>query len=264
MRRTLFALPCALAYLFASGCTSCGGVALKDMPAQSAQTICGKTYECCTQTEIPEGSSFGPDQATCGTNVQGYWQVKATTFKDEEQRGRLVYHPDRMAECLERWRTVACHELKSEATSNFPACDAYVQPKVPVGQSCRINESCINGHCQGATAEADGICRAYVPEGSSCASAPCGQGLYCESSSKQCRRMKSDGMSCNSNGECATGGCNGRNADGGTTPGLCGLKGGEGTVCFVTSGCSATGGGPLVAGCLLLLAAALLRARRPR
>lgn len=76
---------------------------------------------------------------------------------------------------------------------------------------------------------------------------------YCDGS-KTCIKPRADGTSCNGNFECSTGGCNDKNPDGGV--GTCGLKGGAGTTCFVTQGCSV--GGP---GMLGLLALVLLRRR---
>jgi len=234
------------------GCASSVGV--DDMPARAATAICGKVYECCQPAEVPSGHSFAPDLATCQTNFRTSLEGTVKGLKAEEARGRLTYHGDRLAECLERWKSATCGSLKSDTTSAFPPCDAYVEPRVAIGLSCRMNESCIGGQCSGQSEEADGLCVAFVAESQSCDTAPCGRGLYCDGA-KVCRALKGEGAACNFNFECASGGCNGRPADGGTGTGTCGPKGGAGTTCFVASGCAA--GGPELAavGAVLLLLA---------
>lgn len=252
-------LACAVLGGMFAGCGGCGGgsIAIDQMPAETSGAICTKVYECCTAQEIPSGSSFGPDQATCMTTLEGNLDGRVFAIKAEEGRGRLTYHGDRLAECLDRWRTSTCQALKSTSTSTFPPCEDYVQPKVAAGMNCRIDESCIGGRCRGQTLEADGVCAAFVAEGESCASAPCGVGLYCDTANF-CRRSKGDGAACNSNGECGSGGCNNRPDGGGA--GTCGPKGGTGTTCFVTTGCS-VGVGPLAVAAAALVLVALWRRR---
>src|SRR5262249_45532196 len=88
---------------------------------------------------------------------------------------------------------------------------------------------------------------AKVGEGSACSNADCVQGTYCRAGDSTCQNLKADGQACASNGECSTGGCNGRNPDGGMpNMGTCGEKGGPGTTCYATNGCSMAGGAPLI------------------
>lgn len=243
-----------------AGCANSIGV--DDMPAKVAATVCTKVYDCCQAAELPSGSAFAPDEATCETTLKTNLSGKVNGLKAEEDRGRLTYHGDRLAECLARWQGATCETLKSNATSSFPPCDDYVQPRVEAGLNCRLDESCIGGHCSGQSLDADGVCVGFVAEGRSCAAAPCGLGLYCDSS-KVCQAVKPEGSACNSNGECASGGCNGRPTDGGSGPGTCGPKGGTGTTCFATTGCTASGA-QLSAMSAVLLLLALVWPRRRR
>jgi hypothetical protein len=103
------------------------------------------------------------------------------------------------------------------------------------------------------------VCRAFLADGDRCDDGgTCGMNLYCDPGAKACHAQKADGTVCNANYECTTGGCNGRDAG---IPGSCGQKGGPGTMCYATVGCSSSGalGGAAIGLCGAL---ALLGRRR--
>ncbi len=237
---------------FFTACGGCGGVALDELPTRAASGICSKVYECCTAAEVQDAGSVGPDRTACEATQKASYEARRNLISSEQTKGRLVYHPEIAAQCVAELAAKKCQEMKSNATSGITACDTYLEPKVALGGACVMSESCVGGHCSGASLTADGVCKAFAQEGASCANDLCAAGLYCDGT--KCAKPKADGTTCSVNFECATGGCNGRNPDAGT-PGTCGLKGGPGSTCFVTSGCSSTGGG---SGGLVTLGLALL------
>ena len=164
-----------------AGLSLCAGVAVvkystpapaekateKLTPAETAKTVCKKIYECCNQGEVAGNSLYGPDESGCQTKVTQALdqtaQVKAGVSK-----GRLVYNSDRVMECLTQYKSQTCEQLKSTATTSTPACDAYLDPKVPVGGACGFDKECIGGSCVGEGIGTDGVCAAYVAENAGC------------------------------------------------------------------------------------------------
>ncbi len=233
----------------ASGC-SCG-VSRDNFPERAAQTVCSKLYGCCTADEVKDNPTYGPDREACERNVRKSFDQTAS-IKESEQKKRLTFHEDRAEECLTQYEALSCEQLKSNATTVTPACDAYLEPMVKTGEACAFDSECIAGSCEGESEEGEGTCQPFIAENGSCSDGGvCGSGLVCGGGT--CVRTKPDGEPCNTNRECATGGCNGRDPDAGV-PGTCGPKGGEGTACYATTGCSSTSGGaaPLAFAVVLL------------
>ena len=244
-----------------AACGKSSEVAIDDFGAEASAVVCDKVYQCCQAMELVEHMDHSGGREACGGKngkSLGFW---AAVMKQERERGRLDYDPEQARRCLDAFAAAGCQDHKRNAA--LAGCDQFIAARTPPGQSCRASESCQNGACVGATADREGTCRAFVGEGESCATDPCGKGLYCEPGVKTCQRPRPDGARCNLHGECQSAGCNGRNADAGT-PGTCGLKGGEQTSCFVTTGCSfgGRGGGGGVA--VLLLGLVLVRIARRR
>jgi MYXO-CTERM domain-containing protein len=250
-------------FLGAGGCGKSDEVSLKEFGEQASQTTCDKVYECCSasDSELAMHMNYSGGREECGRKSResmGFW---AAIIGKEQERGRLSYDPKLARRCLDAFAAASCETHKGNAA--LDACDTFITPKTPPGSPCNAGESCMGGGCVGLSAEKEGVCRAYVAEGGSCAESPCGKGLFCEPGSKTCKPRKSAGASCNLNGECQSEGCNGRNPDAGTA-GTCGAKGGEQTRCFVTSGCSYGGSTSAGAGALLLALLALVAVRRRR
>src|SRR6185295_2416044 len=88
----------AIGCLVIAGCES--GISLDDLPAKTAQAYCSKVYECCTPTDLPDASSFGPAHATCVTNVTQSQTNLRNQIEAAEKANRVVYHGDRLAQCL--------------------------------------------------------------------------------------------------------------------------------------------------------------------
>ena len=232
------------------------GVVVEDFPGRAAKAYCAQVYACCSATETADAGALSPTQLICTSNLTGQLDLKTGLLKSEQGKGRLMYHPDLAATCVQKLAALKCQDLKATATATPAECTIYVEPKVALGAACALSESCVGSWCSGGTATQDGTCTAFIAEGQSCISGQCTSGTYCDGT-RTCVKLKADGVPCTTNLECATGGCNDKNPDGGV--GTCGVRGGAGTTCFVTQGCSVTGPGFFTGLGLALLA---LRRRR--
>lgn len=242
------------------------GVALGQFGAQASQSICDKVYECCgaSDTELAAHMNYGGGRAACGTKTKdsmGFW---AAIIENEQLKGRLSYDPALARRCLDSFGAASCEAHKRNEP--LAGCETFITPKTSPGMLCGASESCIGGACVDQGDNSEGVCQAFATVGQSCAEAPCGKDSFCDGS-KICRPRLASGETCHTHASCQSQGCNGRNPDAGT-PGSCGMKGGEGTRCFVTTGCSyggaASGGvGPVLLGLVGLGWAFGRRRRRP-
>jgi MYXO-CTERM domain-containing protein len=230
---------------------------------EAARVICDKTYGCCTAPELMQHMDYSGGRAACGDKTKASLDFWAAVIEQERAKGRLNYDPGLARTCFDSYAGATCEQHKRNPV--LLGCDHFVVPKVAPGSPCRASESCVGGSCKGVTPEADGVCVVLATEGGSCASATCAKGTFCNGS-KICQRPKPDGETCGLHSECQSAGCNGRNPDAGT-PGTCGPKGGEGTTCYVTTGCTYAQGGTRPSGALamvVMLAALVIRRRRTR
>jgi uncharacterized protein (TIGR03382 family) len=252
---------CAAIILALACSCSAPSVTIDDMPAKASKTLCTQMFSCCMADELKDNQQWGPDPLGCEVKLKTMFDAQKNAATAGETKMRVTYNGTKMAECLSAYEKLTCAELKKNADANIAACETAFEPKVAVGGACAQDFECVSGSCRGATPNADGMCQAKAGEGSSCTDADCVKGTYCQTgaASSTCRNRKADGESCVSNGECSTGGCNGRNPDGGMpNTGTCGEKGGPGTTCYATTGCSMAGGVPVI----LLALAGLMRRRR--
>jgi hypothetical protein len=186
--------------------------------------------------------NFGPDQATCETSIRNHFTGRRTAFVNGEEAERLEYQPDQVQECITAYKALTCDQLKSRATDTPEACNEFALPKVALNNACNDTAECVDSSCEGPSGAR--TCQPFLGQDANCSDGgTCATGLYCQlGSPSSCKPLRADGTACNANYECATGGCNGKDAG---TPGTCGLKGGPGTTCYATSGCSASGASPL-------------------
>jgi hypothetical protein len=232
------ALWSSIVIALAAGCDSNPNeVALAQFGQRSADTVCDKVYQCCslTDAELTAHMGYGGGRAACGSknrDSMGFW---AAVMAKEQEKGRLAYDPKLAHRCLQAFAAASCDGHKRNVV--LEGCDTFITPKTPAGAPCNASESCIAGSCVDGSADKEGVCQAFATENTSCAERTCAKGLRCEGAGKLCVPARPNGETCQTNVECQSQGCNGRNPDAGT-PGTCGLKGGADTTCFVTTGCS--------------------------
>ena len=259
MNKTFWA---GIVIALAAGCDSTTNeVKLSEFGQRSADTVCDKVYQCCSlsDAELMAHMSYSGGRAACGSknkDQMGFW---AAVIGQEQERGRLTYDPKLAHRCLEAFAATSCDGHKRNVV--LEGCDTFITPKTPAGAPCRASESCIGGSCVDGAADKEGVCQAFATENTSCAERSCAKGLRCDGTSKLCVPQRPNGEACQTNGECQSQGCNGRIPDAGT-PGTCGLKGGEQTQCFVTTGCAFGGGGPTSGLALLVAVLAVVAVRR--
>lgn len=117
--------------------------------------------------------------------------------------GRLVYHADKAAECLQQLRATPCESISEESSSSddLAACEAAFEPKVAAGGDCYMDDECVGGYCtEGASCP--GKCVAYAKENESCVDVSCDSDLdlYCDGT--VCLKQKAAGADCVSRSEC--------------------------------------------------------------
>lgn len=247
--------------VFLAGCGGCGaaGIPVDEMPREVAKAYCTKVFECCMANEAG-AEQYGTDVASCEEKIRPQFETTRSFVKTGQAKERIQYDGQKLSDCVGALKVATCAAMKRNQTSPLTACESsWMIPKVAVGSACGYDRECINGTCDGESLDkGDGTCRAFVAESQDCDAGVCGSGLICDNS-KKCVKTKADGQACNANFECSTGGCNGRDAG---VPGACGEKGGAGTQCFTTQGCSSSGGSAGFAWLLIPAAALLMLLRR--
>lgn len=241
------------------GVAACG-VSVDDFPDRIASTYCERVFACCTQEELADAGTFGTTRDQCRERVRTNYN-HATLFKEEEAKGRLTWHADLASTCVSKVSALSCQDLKVPKTATPAECTQYLEPHVAPGSACATAESCVGGGACANPPDAGTsgpVCVPLAKLGDRCDFSGCEAGLYCAGT---CTTKKTDGAGCANNYECASGGCNDRNPDGGI--GACGLMGGNGTTCFVTKGCSSAGA-DLAGLALLVVLAGLGRRGAPR
>ena len=211
---------------------------VKNYAENLAEAQCAKAYDCCTEAEIEasEQQSYGVNEGDCVDETTDVLNFKEGQIQEGVDEGRLEYKGTVLERCLANYAALSCADLKSKSTALAAECGTFLIPKVDEGGTCKIDEECLSGYCFRANDDDDeGSCQPFAAEGTSCGGAQCGPGYYCGGT---CVPTKADGLACRNNYECATGGCNGYDADTGTE-GTCGPMGGAGTQCFITKGCAA-------------------------
>src|SRR4051812_36894326 len=88
------------------------GVSVENFPKSAAKAYCKQVYACCSAGETADAGAFGPDEASCNTNLATQLDGTTGLLKSEEAKGRLVYHSDTAQACLDKLAALKCQELK--------------------------------------------------------------------------------------------------------------------------------------------------------
>src|SRR5204863_5461894 len=118
---------------------------------EAAKTLCAKYYECCTVAELKDNQGFGPDQAGCETKLKTALDASKNFAQASETKGRLTYHGDKLAACLDAYKKLTCAQLKKSADDMISDCKGFYEPKVAVSAACSQDFDCPSGSCRGAT-----------------------------------------------------------------------------------------------------------------
>lgn len=204
-------------------------VPLSSLAQELAESSCAKMFECCTEAEIMmqfEGIDPPPStEAECATTLAGFLTIGTATWMESVSAGRLAYHDDLAGDCLAVVDALTCDAYAgglTEEPAGAMACDQMLEPLVADGGACSQNLECINGYCEGATSDSDGVCTVLPELGEEC-DFDCAEGLYCEfGSPSTCVAEKADGAECTRDDECEND-CVGADPSMGTA-GTCGTE----------------------------------------
>lgn len=143
----------------ALGCDGGGGVAVDELGADMGALMCGHFAECCTAEEFMEQTLGAEDEAECRTLYSGLFdQLLVPVLEDSIAAGRVVYHPDRMAECLDALAAMSCTEW-NEANADdttFAGCSDPFEGQVADGGDCAQDFDCVSEHCEGNSLDFEG------------------------------------------------------------------------------------------------------------
>lgn len=199
MRTRLMA--CGLAVL----ASTCGGdrdISLDDWPTEFGRAVCAKLYSCCPADRLRDNMQAGPDQKTCESNYAAALARGVSRIKDAQAKGRVAYHGDKAAACLDAFGAVACSSLGGRRPPpEARICVEYIEPLVAPGGACGESAECIMGRCERSGPE-DGVCMARVATGGTCQFVEdCVADDYCDASGV-CQVLKPPGAACVSSDEC--------------------------------------------------------------
>lgn len=187
---------------------SAGGEApytLDDVCERTPPLICETRKSCCE-------SGPGFDEAACLAHA------KAECEKDvaEVRAGRAAFHPERIPECLRKYRAVlqSCtltFELLQKHARDIASCEA-ITGQLDEGEACERTSQCKPATGEGEIVGCDDDTKKckitrIVPEGAPCTIGPglpnlCDEGLYCDADlSSQpftgvCKKKTSLGVAC--------------------------------------------------------------------
>ncbi|HTA21542.1 MAG TPA: hypothetical protein VK989_19755, partial [Polyangia bacterium] len=169
---------------------SAPGISPDDAPAQLAQAICPKAYDCCMANQLMSNTQAGTDEPTCETNTQAAFANQVAGIEASEKSGRSSYDGTKVQACVTYLRAAACADLAmTNHFSGIPACASFIEPKVAVGGACGNDYECIEGWCDktGVPDGGDGACHALGQSGDSCANgAQCAATLSCDATAMTC------------------------------------------------------------------------------
>jgi hypothetical protein len=160
-----------------------GALALADLDAQVRRVLCEKVDACCSPAERLANEVLGPDRRTCERELDGEATLLLGDISASVSQGRVIYHADRMASCLEKIGAATCAEVKMPAgdVSVVELCEEAFEARVPVGGACSDSWDCVGGWCAGDQGGLRDRCVAHQVIGQECDEGPeCASGVCFE------------------------------------------------------------------------------------
>ena len=201
-----------------------GGVSPSELGGAIATASCSKLSSCCTAAEFKDATLGADDVTECKALFTAFGGILGKILDDSIAKGRVIYHADRMADCIAAIDDVSCLEFSRGGLDNIPvdACENPFEPLVASGGECGEDFDCTSGYCSGETTDFDGnitygTCGTAPVAGQPCDHNECAPGAFCDLGTT-CVATKADGASCTSDDQCASDSCNGDN------PGTCGVQ----------------------------------------
>ncbi|HUH02177.1 MAG TPA: hypothetical protein VML75_09280 [Kofleriaceae bacterium] len=211
----------ACAMMMACGDGGGGSVPINQLGSEIGGSLCAQLFACCDSQEIMEELGFFnvTTEAECvnfySSFVGGFLipQIQASV-----DSGRLVYHGDRMADCLDVLSSMSCTEFATSYNQDTPwgGCADPFEGLVANGSACANDNECMSDYCEGDSTDqnnvtTEGTCQPFPTVGAACPDYDCAAGAYCEfgQNGGTCVATSGEGADCGGNDECSSGNCEG-------------------------------------------------------
>lgn len=200
-----------------------GGAVEPDEIGEAIASIeCARLFDCCDADELMSELGFGDidtpeecEQLLAGLS-SGFLEPK---IEAAIASGRLIYHADRMGDCVDAMAALSCAEAAAAQTEDFATftgCEDPFEGQVADGGACADDVECQSGFCRGDSTDfegnvTEGVCDAWPGDGDMCDFGDCADGYYCDfgPNGEMCVAALSAGSECDSDDECETGNCAG-------------------------------------------------------
>lgn len=221
MKRLVYQVSWLSLSLFAAACDGGGGgsVPPDQLGVEMGSAMCAHFAECCTVEEFMDQTLGAENEEECRALYAGFvGGLLVPVLEDSIAAGRVVYHGDRMAGCLDLMRSLSCSDFNELEAADSPwlvGCQDPFEGQVAIGGECANDWDCVSEYCSGESTDFDGnvtfgACANAPSIGQPCDDFECADNAYCESGpTPTCQALLSDGSACSSGDDCASGGCEG-------------------------------------------------------
>lgn len=200
----------------ASGAGSCGTLCqgggpgagpidttLETAAAQYAKAQCSRIFECCEPSERQElGAGEMASEIDCLRTYGTSAAIGFISLHNASVAGDIAVEPDALFGCLEKLGSQSCLEFGKR--TDF-ACPDGVVGLLEAGDACANDVQCASLYC--AEAPSGQSACAELPGALSPCDGRCADGFYCDEGS--CAPQKPAFAPCDTDNECAEGGCYG-------------------------------------------------------
>jgi hypothetical protein len=184
--RLLCALGLASALFVTAACD--GGLAITDVPAAYADTICS-TYRNCAPADL-----LGSALDDCDANYTGiFTNAVLPVWQSALDRGTVGYDADAASRCLTETQALGCNAFNLAGPA---ACREILVGTLDTGSPCSFDEECVgDAYCNGADCPTtSGTCSPRSAGGGACdADSECLTGLVCNAGSCGASASRSGG-----------------------------------------------------------------------
>ncbi|NVB80342.1 MAG: hypothetical protein HOV81_18255 [Kofleriaceae bacterium] len=150
--------------------------------------------------------------------------------------GKVVYNPDRAAECIGRFQTTCDVAQQNEERSLPVACDEMFTGTIAEGGTCALDEECVSQNCDVPSCPDQccmGACVGAAPPvrphaGESCADNSSCIDSFCDGTTRICTAYLADGAACERSENCDSGFC---------LSNVCSPRAAPGQACSMTAPC---------------------------
>jgi hypothetical protein len=185
-------------FSFVAALFSCGGdekkpvgppVPIEQMASQMRQLICEKVFSCCSADDLKNNPMVGTDVASCVAKLDAESSYLLGDVVASVQQGRLIYHGDKLAECMAEVRNRSCDQAKMPPGDRdvTQLCAPAFEPQVPIGGACTEFWDCIGGWCAGDFGDLNDRCIPLQPVGGDCDEGPECQSGMCDDEDRVCQ-----------------------------------------------------------------------------